>query len=103
MEPKDIVPAIFGAGVGLAGILLVFVGFIYSRVETFDLERVRRKFRRVARSAIAPFLLSLISAGLSLRWMLHPSWSVYLWARLTFYAAMVFTALYGIVAFLFYL
>jgi hypothetical protein len=103
MEPKEIVPAVFGAAVGLAGILLVFVGFIYSRVESFDLESDRTKFRRIARSALAPFLLSLISAGLCLNWMLHPSWSVYLWARFLFYASMGLTAVYGVVAFLFYL
>jgi hypothetical protein len=38
VENKDLIIALFGAAVGLAGILLVFVGFIYAHSETLELE-----------------------------------------------------------------
>jgi hypothetical protein len=76
LETKDTIVAVFGAAVGLAGILLVFVGFVYSRVETFDLADQRDKFRFVAKCGIAPFLVALASATLCLRWMTNQSIAV---------------------------
>jgi hypothetical protein len=94
---------VFGAAVGLAGILLVFVGFVYSRVETFDLATERNKFRLVAKCGIAPFLVALVSATLCLHWMINQlSTTEWLAVRL-FYVGLALTALYGVVAFLFYL
>jgi hypothetical protein len=103
VETKDIVIAIFGAAVGLAGILLVFVGFIYSHAETIDLADTRQKYKVVAKLGLIPFLISLLSASLCLNWMLSPSPGVFCWVRYSFYGGMGSTALYGIVAFLFYL
>jgi hypothetical protein len=103
METKDIVVAIFGAAVGLAGILLVFVGFVYSRAETMDIARTREKFRRIAKSGIVPFLVSLLCSALCLRWMLVPSVVTFCWVRYSFYVCLVLTTLYGVVAFVFYL
>ena len=57
MESKDIVIAMFGAAVGLAGILLVFVGFVYSHAETIDLADTRRKYKIIAKLGLAPFLV----------------------------------------------
>jgi hypothetical protein len=102
-ETKDIIIAVFGAAVGLAGILLVFVGFVYSRVETFDLADQRDKFRFVAKCGVAPFLIALISATLCLRWMTNQSLIVEHLAICLFYVGLALTALYGVVAFLFYL
>jgi hypothetical protein len=103
VEIKDTIIAVFGAAVGLAGVLLVFVGFVYSRVETFDLVDQRDKFRFVAKCGIAPFLISLVSATLCLRWMTNQSLVVAFLAIWFFYLGLALTALYGIVAFLFYL
>jgi hypothetical protein len=103
METKDIAVAIFGAAVGLAGILLVVVGFVYSHAETIDLAQTRAKYRLVAKSGIVPFLVSLLCAAFCLRWMLIPSWVTFCWVRYSFYACLGLTALYGVVAFVFYL
>ena len=103
MERKDIVVAIFGAAVGLGGILLVFVGFLYSRAETLDLDRQRQRFRIVAKIGIVPFLLSLSSAIISLHWMETQSAELYTLSVCTFYASAVLTALYGLGAFILYL
>lgn len=103
MEPKDIVTAFFGAAVGLAGILLVFVGFVYSHGETLSLKADRDRFKLVAKIGLIPFLISLGCGWACVRWMLHPSLLALCWARYLVYASMGLTALYGIVAFLFYL
>jgi hypothetical protein len=103
VEKKDIVLAIFGAAVGLAGILLVFVGFVYSHAETQPLADDRKKFRVVAKVGLLPFLVSLTCAALCLGWMFSPTDTTLCWIRGTCYGGMGLTALYGIIAFLFYL
>src|SRR6266852_1619930 len=102
-DQKDIVIAIFGAAVGLAGILLVFVGFIYSHAETIDTARTRERYKLVAKSGIVPFLVSLLCAFLCLKWMLGPSLVTFGWVQHLFYGCLALTALYGVVAFVFYL
>jgi len=103
MESKDIVIAIFGAAVGLAGILLVFVGFVYSHAETQPLKDDREKFKIVAKIGLLPFLVCLSCAFLCLVWMSSSSAAIFGWVRGTLYVGMGLTALYGIVAFLLYL
>jgi hypothetical protein len=102
MEKKDLVIALFGASVGLGGILLVFVGFIYAHSEGMDLELERKKYKTVAKVGMLPFLVSLVCAFLCLRWMLCPSPEAML-PVYSFYLSLGLTALYGLVAFLFYL
>jgi len=103
MEKKDIVIAVFGAAVGLAGVLLVFVGFVYSHAETITLEIPRKKNKLVAKIGLLPFLVCLVCASFSLTWMLCPTDCKFHWMVWSFYSGMGFTALYGIVAFIFYL
>jgi hypothetical protein len=104
MESKEIVSAIFGATVSLAGPLLVFVGFIYSHAETITLAATRNKHKLVAKIGMLPFLLSLLCAVFCLGWMVHPTSSTLLLRiQCSFYVAMGATAVYGVVAFLFYL
>jgi len=103
MESKDIVIAVFGAAVGLAGILLVFVGFVYSHAETIDTARTRERYKTVAKSGIVPFLILLVCACLCLRWMLVPSSTTFCAVLYSFYGCLGLTALYGLVAFIFYL
>jgi|ERR1700733_2291165 len=95
--------ALFGGSVGLGGILLVFVGFVYSHAETIDLADQRAKFRRVAQVGLIPFLLSLIDSALCLRWMRVQSPCLIGWSAGLFYICLLLTGLYGIGAFWFYL
>src|SRR5438132_13205487 len=85
MEPKDIVTAIFGAAVGLAGILLVFVGFVYSHAESQPLKDDREKYKLVAKVGLLPFLICLTCAFFCLNWMSSPSQTSLGWARNTLY------------------
>jgi hypothetical protein len=103
MEAKDIVLAIFAAAVGLAGILLVVVGFVYSHAESQPLADDRKKFKIVAKIGLLPFLICFACAFLCVNWMSSASPAVLCWIRYTLYGGMGLTALYGVVAFLFYL
>jgi hypothetical protein len=58
---KDIAVAILGAVVALAGLLLVFVGFVYTRGESMASKR-GDKFKNIARAGIVPFGISLACA-----------------------------------------
>ena len=65
---KDLVVAILDADVALAGLLLVFVGFVYSRGEALSGERGDR-FQNVARLGVVPFGLSLWCAWLCVTYL----------------------------------
>jgi len=97
------ITAILGSSVGLAGLLLVFVGFVLSRVETFDRVQKQRTYRKIARLGIIPFLMALLSAGLCLGWILLPSVDLYAIVIYSFSFSLILTAVYGVVAFLVYL
>jgi hypothetical protein len=55
---SDLVAAILDADVALAGLLLVLVGFVYTRLEELSSERAKR-FKNIARLGMLPFGLSL--------------------------------------------
>ena len=100
---RDTVTAVFSSSVGLAGILLVFVGFVYSRTETFErADRVRR-YQIVAKLGVIPFALALVSAWLCLMWLGSSNAELYNDAIFVFQACLVLTGLYGVIALLFYL
>jgi hypothetical protein len=59
VEHKDVIVSILGAAVGLAGLLLVFSGFLFSQAASFPpdtSDKIINKYRNVARVAIYPFL-----------------------------------------------
>ena len=96
---KDVVIAILGAAVGLAGLLLVFIGFVYSRAEGFETRRGDR-YRLVAKVGLAPFVISLGCAWCCLSWLTGDSAS-YWWSVFLFRAAIIFTGIYGAATLLF--
>jgi hypothetical protein len=93
---KDIIVAVLGTSVGLAGLLLVFVGFVYARADAFQTKRADR-YRTLAKLGMIPFLISLLCAWFSFNWLIGDS-SEYLGALLLFRASLITTALYGLVA-----
>ncbi|MFY9752189.1 MAG: hypothetical protein WAJ92_06095 [Candidatus Acidiferrales bacterium] len=103
VEPKDIIIAVLGSGVGLAGILLVFIGFIYSHAETFASVPTRKKYRLVGRLGLIPFAFSLLSAWCSLRWLQASGPVAYCWSIRSFELCLILTFLYGTITLIFYL
>ena len=62
---RDAIAAIFGASVDLAGLLLVFMGFVFAKAESFDSVRHADRYRRMARIGLIPFGVCLICAWCS--------------------------------------
>lgn len=100
---SQIISTILGSSVALAGILLIFVGFVYSRTETFERTDRIQRYRVVAKLGLIPFMLALVSAWLCLNWLGSPSVDLYNYAVLVFRTCLVLTGSYGVIALLFYL
>jgi hypothetical protein len=100
---KDTVLAAIGSAIGLAGLLLVFVGFIYTHGESFSSEATKRKFQRVAKAGIIPFSVALLCAWFCLRWLQWGGLADYSYALLLFKLSLLLTLAYGIIAVIVYL
>lgn len=104
---KDVMLALLGASVGLAGLLLVVAGFVFAQAgsfppETTDDETIAR-YERAGKVGLVPFGLSLTEAGLCLAWLLHRSSGLYAVSVAGFLLLLVLTALYGFILLLRYL
>jgi hypothetical protein len=71
-----VVPAIFAAAAGLAGLLLVFLGVAISAFQSFAGDAppaATVRFRRAGDWILAAFLLGLADVAVSFWWLLSPS------------------------------
>jgi hypothetical protein len=66
---KDAIVASFGAAVALAGLILIFVGFVFTRAESMNTVALTKKYKNVARSGFIPLTPLLISAWLCLNYL----------------------------------
>jgi hypothetical protein len=85
----------------LAGLLLVFVGFVYAKADTFQTKRGDR-FRHMGKAGTIPFGLALWSGWLCLRF-LEGDVPAYVLGLFLFKSTLVATALYGLVVIFIYL
>ena len=70
-----IVPAVFGAAAGLAGLLLVFLGVSISAFQSFAGDApaaATARFRRAGAWILGAFLLGLVAVAVSFAWLLSP-------------------------------
>jgi hypothetical protein len=97
---KDAIVAILGAAVSLAGLLLIFSGFLISQAASLDPSRTPdqtlKSYSSAAKIGLIPFVGCLIVAAISLTWMLNESPALYASALVGFYALLVGSAGYGI-------
>jgi hypothetical protein len=103
---KDVMLAVLGASVGLAGLLLVFSGFVLSQASSFPSttdDDVIERFEKAGRFGVWPFLLAIVIALLSVTWFIAPCHGIYLSALIGFVALLVATGIYGAVLFWSYL
>jgi hypothetical protein len=63
MPEHDTVLTIFSSGIALAGLLLIFSGFLFSKAASFDTKR-GDKYKLLAKLTLVPVL-----AALSLTWV----------------------------------
>jgi hypothetical protein len=106
VEPKDIVIAALGASAAIAGLILIFSGFLFAQAATFPAttaDEVIKKFQWCGRLGTLPFLSCMAVTAVSFRWLLNPSplgfdLSIYL-----FYITLALTTIYGTATILFLL
>jgi uncharacterized membrane protein len=70
-----VVPAIFGAAAGLAGLLLVFLGVSMSAFQSFAADvpaAATSRFRRAGAGILAAFLVGLVVVAVAFAWLLSP-------------------------------
>jgi hypothetical protein len=105
-EAKDVILAILASAVALAGLLLVFSGFVLSQAagfpNTVDNE-ITQRFEKAAKVGVWPFLLALLVSAVSFYWLLHPGPTVFGLAVWGFFALLAATGLYGAILFWKYL
>jgi hypothetical protein len=63
---RDAAGVLLQTSVGLAGVLLVFIGFVYARAESTGNAKRARRYVRLAQFGIIPFAVAMLSAWLSL-------------------------------------
>lgn len=76
--------AILGAAIGLAGLLLIFSGFLFGQAASFPSttpDEIIDRYRNAGRWGLAPFLIALAVATLAFVWMIAPCASIY-WATI---------------------
>jgi hypothetical protein len=97
-DPKDVVLGIMGASGALAGLLLVFSGFIFSQAASFPSttsNTVTAKYVRAGRLGLYPFLGFLITTLLSVMWLLWPNHCVLVFCVGLFSVLVIWTGVYG--------
>ena len=100
VEDKDVIIGILGASGALAGLILVFGGFIFSQAASFPSstdDKVIAKYTQAGRWAIYPFWGFLITTVLSICWMLRPSDCMYAVCIGLFMLLVIGTGVYGTV------
>jgi hypothetical protein len=98
-EPKDVIIGILGASGALAGLLLVFSGFVFAQAASFPEntpDAVIARYTRAGRLALWPFLGSLIITILAVVWLLHPLPCVFWACTVMFVLAVIYIGVYGI-------
>ncbi len=98
VDHKDVVLALLGASASLAGLLLVFLGFVvsvYSGLSDDHVRRIRDELGRAALALLGAFVVGLSCVGCAAGWLvgLGDDQSLYVAAVVLF-----FTQLVGLVA-----
>jgi hypothetical protein len=105
-ELKDVVIATLGASAAIAGIILIFSGFLFAQAATFPVEtsdKLLEKFRLCGKLGALPFVSCMAVTGISFWWMLSPGACAY-WLNIWMFGiTLVITTGYGVATILFLL
>ena len=101
MADKDIALALLQASIAIAGLVLVYSGFLAGRAADFKGDRRGDKFIWLARGGFIPVIAALFCCGMGVR-VLRPgawgnTWSS-MWLILSFEIVLALTAIYAIIA-----
>jgi uncharacterized membrane protein len=96
----EVVPAIFGAAAGLAGLLLVFLGVSISAFQSYAADvpaAATARFRRAGGWILGAFLLGLVVVAVGFAWLLSPNRALRDVAAVLFGVELAATALAAVV------
>lgn len=82
VEKKDVVLGLLGSASGLAGLTLVFLGFVVAARSSFapgTPKRVLKRYHLPAAGVLAAFVVSVLCVGASVWWLVDTKrpWFVY--------------------------
>jgi|ERR1035437_7622863 hypothetical protein len=96
---KDVMVAVLGAAVGLAGLLLIFSGFLFAQAASFPRDSTPDttidRYSNAGRWGLAPFLMALAVAALSFAWLIDPCIYLYRATVIGFVLLIATSACYG--------
>jgi hypothetical protein len=96
---RDAAIAVIDAASALAGLLLVFVGFVYARGEGLSNVNRGAKFKNAARAGVLLFVAMLVCCWFSLNYIQDGSQADYQIAMFAFRVGLVVTGLYALLVF----
>lgn len=100
---NELVIAILSTSIALAGLLLVFLGFIFSAYQSFPPDTILvilRPYKVSAWSAIIAFTLCIIDAILSLIWFLNSGNLLYCATIAMFFVVIIGVIFVAVVSFI---
>jgi hypothetical protein len=101
MADKDEALAILQAAIAIAGLVLVYSGFVLARGAALSDVRKQKKFQRLAKLGLVPVTVSLICSLMGVRVLLPgrcgSAWSSN-WILFTFEVVLFLTGAYSIIA-----
>lgn len=62
MQDKDVILAVLGSDIAIAGLVLIFAGFLATKAESFEGNRSGDKYSWLAVAGLLPIVVSLVSA-----------------------------------------
>lgn len=104
MAEKDTTLALLGAAIAIAGLVLVYSGFVLARAAGFSDVRKRKRYERIAKAGLIPVLAALWCALMAIRALRPGHWGAQWaanWIILTFEIVLALTGGYAIIAALF--
>lgn len=93
----DIALAILQAAIALAGLLLVFIGFLIGKADGQGLKSQRMRTKKIAAWGLVPFLAAL-GCGWQSVWAIQGAHRAAVYLLSTFKVVIAFTAIYAIIA-----
>lgn len=97
MADKDTALGFMQAALALAGLLLVFIGFLLERASRTDLKAARLKVKRMALAGLIPFVAALVCSWQSI-WAIQGAFGSSTYLFCTMKIVLALTALYAIMA-----
>jgi hypothetical protein len=105
-KESEIILAVLGGSVSIAGLLLIFTGFLFSQAAGFPPstpDTTIEKFRNAARVGVLPFAAAMLVAIISFTWVVTGSPTAYTFSVVGFFILLSLALLYGAGTMLLYL